>query len=896
MKTTTKPGHKLSFHDRISRLSFAQAAKMLGENGAKLIRAGGKMVVDPAEDIYLAGDLLRVTVRDAGACVNASLTLHPEYTDKLHFNCEACDTPCVHLGALFSTLLENKVILGLAVPPPERKALPEQDDAAIVEQALAERAERSNAEKMRIKTADDKNPWTDYAVTSMTSGKTYRVSLRGLEPGESFCSCPDFRTNTLGTCKHLMKVIKTVKRKFFEGQLNKSYRYKHIEIMLKYGHEIELIVRGPKAFPEAIEPIVRPLLEKPVADYAGLLRRLEKLEAAGAKYTMTPDAEEFLEQRLFERKVEGIVREIRQDPANHRLRTSLLKIDLLPYQLDGVAFAVGAGRAVLADDMGLGKTIQGVGTAELLARLAGIKRVLVVCPASLKSQWRNEIGRYCERSVQIVEGKNEERPRQYHGETFFTICNYEQVLRDIHSVETTAWDLIILDEGQRIKNWEAKTSRVIKGLRSRFALVLSGTPLENRLDELYSVVQFIDNRRLGPGFRFFHRHRMVDEKGKVLGYRNLEALRERLKPILLRRTRDSVKLDLPERAVEIVRIPPTDEQAIMHDGFLRIVASIVGKAYLTEMDVLRLRAALLSCRMTADASILVNKEPPNCSSKLERLNEILEAIAAEADRKVVLFSEWTSMLDLIEPLLNKHKLGFVRLDGSVPQKKRQLLVNEFQTSPECRFIIMTNAGAVGLNLQAANTVINVDLPWNPAVLEQRIGRAHRMGQTRQVQVFLLVTEGTIEESLLSTLAAKKELASAALDVDSDLDAVELSSNSDELKAKLEILLGAKPEAPVAELGKRAAIEATVEERRKRLSAAGGELMGAVFSFLGEVVPNGSAAEPDEKVVREIRSRLDEQIEVAEDGTSRLTFSFKDRSAIDGLALTLARILGVASSS
>src|SRR5678816_2639915 len=133
-----------------------------------------------------------------------------------------------------------------------------------------------------------------------------------------------------------------------------------------------------------------------------------------------------------------------------------------------------------------------------------------------------------------------ERAAQYAGDTFFSICNYEQVLRDLRAIERAGWDLIVLDEGQRIKNWEAKTSDVIKGLRSRFALVLSGTPLENRLDELYSVVEFIDDRRLGPAFRFFEHHRVTDDKGKVLGYQRLAELRARLAPILLRRTRAAV--------------------------------------------------------------------------------------------------------------------------------------------------------------------------------------------------------------------------------------------------------------------------------------------------------------------------------------------------------------------
>ena len=180
------------------------------------------------------------------------------------------------------------------------------------------------------------------------------------------------------------------------------------------------------------------------------------------------------------------------------------------------AFAVGAGRAVLADDMGLGKTIQALGVAELLAREADIKKVLIVCPASVEAQWRAEIERFSRRGCQIVLGSMPERAAQYAGDTFFSICNYEQVLRDLRAIERVRWDLIVLDEGQRIKNWEAKTSDTITRWRSRFALVLSGTPLENRLDELYSVVEFIDDRRLGPAFRFFDRHRIVDERGKVV--------------------------------------------------------------------------------------------------------------------------------------------------------------------------------------------------------------------------------------------------------------------------------------------------------------------------------------------------------------------------------------------
>src|SRR5205823_4571015 len=161
---------------------------------------------------------------------------------------------------------------------------------------------------------------------------------------------------------------------------------------------------------------------------------------------------------------------------------------------------------------------------------------------------------------------------------------------------------------------------------------------------------------------------------------------------------------------EIVRITPTGEQKMLHDAHMQTVATIAAKKFLTEMDVLRLRAALLCCRMSANGTFLVDKQRPGFSSKLERLTELFEDLAAEDGRKIVLFSEWTTMLDLIEPLLKDWR--FVRLDGSVPQKRREMLVHEFQTDPDCRVFLTTNAGSTGLNLQAANTVTNVDLPWN----------------------------------------------------------------------------------------------------------------------------------------------------------------------------------------
>ncbi len=270
---------------------------------------------------------------------------------------------------------------------------------------------------------------------------------------------------------------------------------------------------------------------------------------------------------------------------------------------------------------------------------------MVICPASLKSQWRSEIERFSGRSAQLILGSSAERPSLYKADVFFTISNYEQVCRDLTAIEDVPWDLIILDEGQRIKNWESRTSQVIRSLPSRYALVLSGTPLENRLEELFTVARFVDEERLGPAYQFFHRHRVVDESGRVLRYQKLDSLRNSLQPILLRRRRNEVSKQLPDRTDEIIRIPPTSEQMEIHEAAMRVIAQIVGKAYLTEMDMLRLRCSLQQARMVCDSTYLVDEQEPEYSSKLERLRTLLSDLCESSSNKIILFSEWKRMLE-----------------------------------------------------------------------------------------------------------------------------------------------------------------------------------------------------------------------------------------------------------
>lgn len=519
MATQIKKSKDLTLTDKLSRLTFTQACELLGGpvEGKKLLYAGGKISAENLkEQATLVGDMFRLSLPSEDVIV--TITLRQDKVQRLLVNCDKCHDTCVHMGTTLSTILESKVVLGLARVPEERKPVEALSEEQLIERAMAERQQRAKDEKMSVEAVNKAatTPWGEYIVTSKLSGKSYRVALRGTEPGDSFCSCPDYRSNTLGTCKHILHALNKLKRRFDASAFRKKPKQKETSVYLKYGIDLALRLGVPDKLDDSTAKVIGPLKDVDISDVNDLVRRIDKLEGMGEPVVVYPDAEEFIQHQLHRQRIKSLVQEIRKDPAKHALRKTLLKTELLPYQMDGIAFAAGAGRAVLAEDMGLGKTIQGVGVAELLAREAQIDRVLVICPTSLKSQWRNEIHRFSSRDVQLVMGSAADRVNQYQNPAFFTICNYEQVLRDIMSIESARWDLIILDEGQRIKNWEAQTTRVVKSLKSRFALVLSGTPLENRLDELYSVVQFLDGRHLGPGFQFFNKYRITDDKGYVL--------------------------------------------------------------------------------------------------------------------------------------------------------------------------------------------------------------------------------------------------------------------------------------------------------------------------------------------------------------------------------------------
>jgi hypothetical protein len=259
---------------------------------------------------------------------------------------------------------------------------------------------------------------------------------------------------------------------------------------------------------------------------------------------------------------------------------------------------------------------------------------------------------------------------------------------------------------------------------------------------------------------------MESEEGKLLGYRGLEQIHKQLEPILLRRSRKEVLPELPSRTDQIFRVRMTPEQAGPYWEQSDILARLMHKwkrqGWLSEIDLRRITCCIQNMRMLCNSTFLFDKST-NFSPKLEEFREIVYELAVEEKRKVVVFSEYERMTHLASQELTKLKIGWVSLHGNVPARKRGELIARFGKDPDCKVFLSTDAGGVGLNLQAASAVVNFEPPWNPARLEQRVGRVHRFGQTQPVQVIHLLTENSIEERVWETLRLKKALFTGLFD-------------------------------------------------------------------------------------------------------------------------------------
>lgn len=427
---------------------------------------------------------------------------------------------------------------------------------------------------------------------------------------------------------------------------------------------------------------------------------------------------------------------------------------LRPYQRTGVnwlSFLAEAGLgAVLADDMGLGKTLQ------TLCSLRG--KTLVVCPRSVVFNWEKEIRKFRpDLSSNVYHG-----PRRALDDADVTLTTYAVLRLDIDALVGHRFRTVILDEAQAIKNSDSQASRAAFQLsesleEGSFRVALSGTPVENRLDELWSVFRFTHPGLLGGRSDFSKRYgRPINEGSDAAA----ESLRQLIKPFLLRRLKRDVAKDLPPRSDVLLTVELDDNERNIYDAIYAAKQKEVIEALQGGGSVMAALEALLRLRQAACHPALVPGQSARGSSKVEALIEAVSDATAD-EHKCIVFSQWTSFLDLVEPELRSNDIGFVRLDGST--RDRGAIVDAFQ-DPAGPPVLLSSlkAGGTGLNLTAADHVFLLDPWWNPAAEDQAADRAHRIGQTRPVTVYRLIAKDTIEEGIIALQERKRKLADVAL--------------------------------------------------------------------------------------------------------------------------------------
>ncbi len=708
------------------------------------------------------------------------------------------------------------------------------------------RVQRALAERMRVEPLGEvADPFDSYAVISV-SGERYVVEIRCLESQVNSCECPDHEINGLGTCKHIEAVRRRLSRRGRGRSDRRSAANGRVEIFLdprEHGVRVQW-PRHPGARSRAERQLARffradgAMRDPGYRGWQSIRRALDGLpHAAASRVRVSRCIDRWLDRERRRGEHESARRTFEERAASDPTLLDLAAFPLYPYQLEGVLHLAFTERALLADEMGLGKTAQAIAACVLLRRLHGVDRVLVVSPASLKAEWEEQIAKFCDLDARAVYGTRAARLRQYASPAFFTLVNYEQVRVDVRDLqEQIAPDVVILDEAQRIKNWRSKTAASVKRLGSRYAFVLTGTPLENRIDEVYSIAQFLDPHLFGPLFRFNREFHQLDERGRPVGYTNLHELNRRLAPVMLRRRKEEVDGELPGRTVKTYHVEMTGEQRARYEEYSGYVARLLARAKrraLTPEEFERLQQWLACMRMLCDTTFILDPDHRD-SPKLVELARLLDELMESPDRKVIVFSEWERMLELVRERAVGAGIGHAWHTGSVPQKLRRAEINRFKTDDACRLFLSTDSGSVGLNLQVADVVINLDQPWNPARLEQRIARAWRKHQQRPVQVINLVTANSIEERMLHVLEGKRALAASVIDGTTGVRSMAMPSGRAALVERLEALMTAPPAAEVA-----SPTRSVGDDLRAAVAGALGRGMRGL-EFVGEPAGSGAA--------------------------------------------------------
>lgn len=511
-----------------------------------------------------------------------------------------------------------------------------------------------------------------------------------------------------------------------------------------------------------------------------------------------------------------------------------INANLFNYQKLGILTAINNPIGLLlADSCGLGKSIQTLGIATYKKQFENMKECLLIVPASLKWNWPIEIEKFTNEKCVVIDSKKaDERVGLWLGEyytardengkwknfpvkspedkPFFYITNFELITEDLFGgkdvkikedddyssvkkrlarkekakekqkllrpIAEKIWSMCAIDEIHGIKNTNAKRTKNVKKLKSMFRLGLTGTPIDGRLEELFSIMDWIVPGLLGSKTRFLQNHAVFDYWGNIKAYKDIKTVTEKIKPFFLRRLKENVLKDLPDKIYKNIYISLSEDERKVYTKIQKMEHDIV-------LDAEPMVAAI-RCKQFCDFPLLAGIDDCKKHSKLDMLKDTLQEVVKENFNKVILFSQYSEMCEvLIEEVLKPMKLKYLYIWGETSKQDRSEMQKQFNEDKSIDVIIGTEAMSTGLNFQAASYVINYDDNWSPAIMEQREGRALRIGQKNNVTIINYICVDTIEERIRTALYDKKKLSSEALGDATD-EALLQRLNNDEVRKLL----------------------------------------------------------------------------------------------------------------
>jgi SNF2 family DNA or RNA helicase len=656
--------------------------------------------------------------------------------------------------------VENEL---MALDPKTNEEHKKYSREGMIKRVLDERRLKAEKADYTIKWAG--NIYGDHILTN-ERGVKYKVFLRDFEKETGYSDSADARKNKLGTTKHIMFAFNMLKEdKNISAKMSKTFPF--IEVYCDPLNDYKITWYYPYDLSLSEKHLISKYFKnKTFIENEELTRFLDFFDEAESitSIVIRPEVREKVEA-AFEQKLLGDVKKsVTPDYTD-------IKADLYPYQKEGIEFCLFKKYAIIADEMGLGKTLQAITAAVLKMKYFGFKKILVVCPASLKEQWKKEIEKFSSEKAVVVQGAPEKREDIYlNASESFIIVNYEAVLRDYRVLKKAGIDFMILDEAQKVKNYETKTASAVNNVQTNHTLVITGTPIENKLIDIFSILNILDPHFLGPLWEFSYQHCLFDPEkpNKINGYFDLQKLNKKLNKVLIRREKRDVLEQLPN--VQQINIPVelSSLQSDYHSSYANGISRIIRKKFLTPFDLQKLQMLLSKMRMVCDSTYLVDEETNDSPKMAELENILLEQLDLKnTSRKIIIFSEWVKVHKLIGRFLRENNIGFAELNGKIPVKSRGDLIRKFETNEHCKVFLSTEAGGSGLNLQVADTLINFELPWNPAKKNQRIGRIDRLGQKS--------SNLTIEQHIAAGLLVKQNLFEGVLGDSGDTNFVDFSS-------------------------------------------------------------------------------------------------------------------------